>query len=216
MSTLNILRENIRIFLSIVPMVMSPIGLLLNLATIFVYNRKSFRKEIHGYLYIIQGIFDNLLILITWLQYYSIGIGNDFTLISNFNCKIISFLIRFLAQMPAWIQVLITVTRALSIRSSIRFSFLKNKTKMTQVIFLIIIMLILANLANFFQESYEIKIQNVNDTLRTQTVCTGTREVLLARDLCAILFRIIIPFVLMIGFNFLLIKSILASRKRLK
>ena len=159
------------------------------------------------------------------LTYLTSAYGHDLALWSDFWCKFFPCLARILSQTSSWIQVLITFDRYILIAHPSKACHLKNRKLISWVIIVTILLLCLINvLPNlfFYIQTTEIILQpntnqtHVNLTIVTTISCTSRDYIVLVRDLISVLFRTIVPFVLICYGNFSLIQTFLKSKRKIQ
>ena len=156
--------------------------------------------------------------MIFFVNYISIGINRDLSLISNFACKLMPYLVRVTVQIPSWIQVLITLDRLIYIRYFNRFAFMQNKKILAFIITAMVSVLLLVNFESLLYNIIDTTQQSSNATTNTTPIysCTSDKPIIVARDMTAVISRTIIPFILIVLLNSLLVRSVTESKAKFK
>ena len=205
--------EIIEFYLLFLP---AQIGIVLNIASIFVFVNKKFNKTKMGFFYISLS-FSHTIALVYYLfllhsnhflHYQLLNLNDTF-------CKVVSFL-RFTTQISPWFQVILTIHRFIICKYP-KYSQLMNKFW-----FLIKVMLATCIFISFFSIgnlffSLQIHVDDDNDTYsnnRTlnvsiqKTICTANGLVLLLTEVEAYIFRLFLPFMLIFIMTIVLHKNI--------
>jgi hypothetical protein len=194
--------------------IITPIGIFLNICSFLIFTRERFHKTTMGFYNMALAIFDILALTITFILFFPITIGNDLSVISDVSCKLISFLVRTFTQVPSWLQVMVSFDRMLSVKYPQRFSLLNKKSFLAGIIGIIVCMVMIINIPNFFMNiEIESSFDSTTNSTRIKKSCTGTFEMLLVRDLIGLTNRTIVPFILMISFNIVIIRKLLKTKR---
>ena len=195
-----------------------PLGILLNMISIYIYSRPNLNKTNMGFFYFHLSIWNTLVLI-----YYLFVMDSkqifpyDLTTSSNSACKIVTFIRRCLREVPCWIEALITLERYLTIcyPNRKRFKFIKSKSNFLIIIFITILTLGLISVENFFYFLVQYQ-QTLNETMITSSSykCESTKFIEIFSDMISILFRTIIPGILMSIFSLLLIKQVKHVKKQ--
>ncbi|CAF0716554.1 unnamed protein product [Brachionus calyciflorus] len=187
-----------------------PIGFVLNLLSLVIFSRKKFRSLRIGIIYRAITIADLVAILFCFLIYFSPTINNDLQIASDISCKLLNLFMRTCAQSSSWINLLLTIDRFLLIKySSKKFKLFHNETLLPLIIVGIFIFIAMANSSVLWFNVIE--RQSFNQTTK---ICMGSQTALFFRDLMAILFRTVLPFILIFILNTILIKAFVEQKQK--
>ena len=185
-----------------------PLGILLNMISIFIFTRPNLNKTNMGFFYFHLSIWNTIVLIYYFFVMDSKSTLNyDLSTHSDMMCKLITFFRRFIREIPAWIDALITFDRYLTIchHATNRFKFMKRKSNIILIIYGIILLLALVSYENFFYYLNE-----------TSKKCVSTRTNAILSDIISISLRTVIPGFLMCLFSILLIKHVKRIRKNAK
>ena len=190
-----------------------PLGIVLNLFSIFIFLRKKFQKNKVGFLNIIL-IISQTLGLIFGLLIYSLlpSIGFNLDIHSNINCKLLRYCRRIFGQFASWCQVLLTIDLFLFTKFSRKYRFFKKKRNLLLSIIIIFIMLMIINIADLF---YELKETTYNNKTYRKGCRSNSSTVMLFSRLPSILFRNWIPFCILMFLSIFIFKSLLDQRRKI-
>ena len=194
-----------------------PVGIALNILSSIVFMRKKFSKMTMGFYNIVISIVNIIFSIFGVLVFFGQSIGKDLSLISDFSCIFLSFAIRVFSQMSSWMNVFVTVDRMVSITYPNKYLLLKNKKKLSVLILIQFILLCILNAPNFFLkvQTYSTKNPITNDTITTKS-CTSTELMVTVRDVITVLFRGVLPIILMISMNVFLIYKLIKEKSKFK
>ena len=201
-----------------------PIGVILNLATIFIFARSSSvtkKNTILSLLYIGLSIYDILALLNSILFAQLLPSLNIYLVkFSNANCIALSWYRKSVIQSPSWIQVIITLERYLSICYPNKFGLFKRKRNVIGMFLTVIVTLTVVNMGQawyYLNNSYYVYNDDDNSSLvplNTTSVCTSSTAVSLLTDIINVLFRFLFPITIMIVLNVLISRRLYESKKR--
>jgi hypothetical protein len=218
---LKYIKQLTRDLLYITCIVLIPTGVAFNSISIVVFSQKKLRKQMMSFYYIVLAILDLLVLAVYFISFYYFTLGIDITLVSTLMCKLFSYLFRVTTQLTSWWQLFMTIDRAFLVKYPKRFKMLKKRRTLCALLACLLATLTLVNFANFVFEVADSGSTFSSDTNKTThaivmiKMCKTNTIISLIRDSLSQLFRTIIPYVLMIIFNFLLIRTVLNSKKRL-
>lgn len=197
-------------------LIMMPIGVLFNLMSIIVFLRKRLRSTIMAYYNTLLAVCNILALFTLFTYYFTISIKSDITLLSQFMCKLVNYVLRICIHSVSWTQCAMIIDRMLVISFHNRFTFLKNKNIISIILVANLLVLMVANLSNFqLYINYENKTYQ-NQTRLATAACTSTLTILLIRDIISLMLRAILPFIIMLISNIILILSIIKLKKMQK
>jgi hypothetical protein len=197
-----------------------PIGIVLNLFAIYIFQRPRLNKTTMGFLYTCQALADMFLLIQTIFvargeMVFKMKIYNR----SEFLCSISNFLRRFALHMCAFIYVFITVDRFLCVHYPNRFKFLKKRSYLSLIILIIAIFLVFYDSINLV---YYLKYTTVTSVVNNKTVnstvvsCITSYEVTIAADIMGPAMRVYVPTFIMMILNGKLVHFLFLSKKRVK
>jgi hypothetical protein len=189
--------------------VMMPLGIVLNIISIFIFMRPSLNKTNMGFIFTMLALVDTIS-----LFYYFLVVrpNNVFGYTVNFFCGMSSYLRRTIFNYSSWIQAYVSVDRFVSIYFPSRAVFFKKKTFSLFIMLAILCLVLLTNFTNLM--TYPVtQINPANN--RTSTTCFTPREWQIVTPIIAMLMRICIPFAIMIIFNTLISMRLFDSKKKI-
>lgn len=197
-----------------------PIGTSLNIATIAIYLRKKFQNCNFGFISAILVLFEIVSLIFTCVLYkYLASIDQDPSNNSDWVCFIFQYFGRIFQQIPAFIQVFISIYQYLQINLATSHSSL-FKTKKS-ILITILIEIALISLVNIPNLNKILVYSNLTDwdnstiLKNKQTVsCIHTREISLLAGVETGLMRTVIPLSLLLIVNYMIARKLLASRKK--
>lgn len=137
------------------PIIIVPIGIVLNMMTMVVYCSEKQLKTISGtrtdLIHLALGACDifallNSLLFVQFLPTIKINLTDA----TDASCKLTNLWRKFAIQSPSWMQVLITLDRFRSVVCPKRMFFFRNKCQLSLVIMGIFLMIILVNLGQLW------------------------------------------------------------------
>jgi hypothetical protein len=166
----------------------------------------------------VLAILDLLVLIAYFTSFYYFTLGIDATLMSRHTCKLFSYLFRITTQLTSWWQLVMTIDRTLMVKYPRRFKIFEKKRPLCALLACLFVTLTLVNIVNFLYDLVEttpLQSNSTNQTAAVTRACAAPSTALsLIRDFVSQLFRTIIPYLLMIVFNFVLIKTLIKSRKK--
>lgn len=201
-----------KIYVFSLSIILFPIGIILNSLSICVFRRKNLRKTTMSFYNIILSVSYIALFFLSVFQYANFGTNQDFVLASTSNCIFFNFASRVLLQMVSWLSVLLTLDRTIWVLAPNRFFFMKNFKFLSLLILGLFAALIILNSPNFF---YKLTDANSTSVLNITKLCTMEYQFSNARSSISVLFRLIIPFTLIVIMNYFLIKRLATTSHNL-
>jgi hypothetical protein len=200
LSLINKILNHICAFIGIVSLVAS-------LFAIIVFSRKKFHNTIFSTYFRLESIFDMLSILVRINYFLKRNKLNDLKDISNATCKLYVFIDLFIRSISAWILVLISFDRFLSIVFPTRFLFRK---KFRLQLFACLI-LFSSNILFSVPIALTYEIYNIVEfENKTFIMCYMTNPYY---NLVYVALTIIVPFILMFIFTLITLSFIYKSRR---
>lgn len=193
-----------------------PLGIVTNTIEIAIFQMGKFHKTTMGFFFTINATL-NIITIVYLLIFIPAAVFNNYLhLSSDFSCKVYYFFLRLLYQASSWLQVIITADRLLFILFPNRFKFQKNKKILSIILLGVFFCISLLNIPNLMLYRNVILSHQPNNQTIITIYCTAQPQVLIARDILLISFRIFIPFILMLLMNLTLIFKVKKCRKKIK
>nr|QVK45688.1 G protein-coupled receptor [Proales similis] len=195
--------------------IVSPIGVLLNMFSFYVFSRPRLNKTNMGFLYRWQSAVDIILLLLTTFVFASRSVfGVSFANTSDFLCRVLTFLRRFILHASSWMTLFITFDRFMAVRMPTKLTELrKNKLHLSLVILAMFALIALVDVENLFYYLEQTEVVRGNQTT-VQSVCTASPLVYALSDIISIVMRTYVPFVLMTVFDALIVRRIVQSKNK--
>ena len=114
-------------FTYFINLIICPTGVALNMVSILVFSRKSFKANTMGFYYTSIALIDISVLVAGFINYYSVTTNQDVSLISTFSCVLMTYSNRITLQMSSWANVLITFDRLICVTYRNKFAFMKKK-----------------------------------------------------------------------------------------
>jgi hypothetical protein len=208
-----------------------PIGVILNMSTIFIFSRSSKvtkTNTILNLLYIGLSVYDilalfNSILFAQLLPSLNIYIVNY----SKANCIALNWYRKAVIQSPSWVQVIITFERYLSVCYANKFGLFKRKRNVIVMLVSVFVILTVVNTGHAW--FYTVLVTknatdyaySGDDSLRilitnSSRTCTSSKIVALVTDFINVAFRFVIPITIMIVLNVLISRNLYKSKKRSK
>jgi hypothetical protein len=178
--------------------------------------RKQFSKYNIGFYNIYIAVNNNIVIILAFLIFYSQSKDDDVQLWSNVACKSINFIFRSLVMYNSWLNVLITVDRLLCIKYPNKYKHIEKRKFIYPILFFLLLGNMICNSPSLLLYVVSIQTYNqiTNQTLITKK-CTSAELAINIRDTLVIIFRILLPFLLMFIFNITIIKNLRRMKNNL-
>ena len=132
-----------------------PIGIVINILSIFIFKRKSLNKNTNmGYMYSTLSLFNicalmNSILFTQFLPYFDI----DITSYSEYGCKFLNLWRRFAKQSPSIHQILIAFMFYFSVKQPNRSRFIQDKRVIAKIMCLNAIVILIVNSLYLFFKS---------------------------------------------------------------
>ena len=199
--------EIIEFYLLFLPM---PFGIVLNIASVFIFMNKKFNKTNMGFYYISLSISHTIALI-----YYLFLLDSQHFLhyhllnINDASCKIIIFL-RCLIQISPWFQVILTFHRFIICKYPKKSEFMDKTSSLVKILLATCVFISFFSFGNIFY-SLSIKTYSANQTLNHSiqtSICTASSLVVFITEIESFLFRILIPFTLICIMTIVLYRNI--------
>ncbi|CAF1023040.1 unnamed protein product [Brachionus calyciflorus] len=137
---------------------------------------------------------------------------------SSLTCVVYSFILRVLYQANSWLNVAITTDRLLFILYPNRYKIQKNKKFISLILIGLSFLILILNTPNFFYYLSIIETKPSSTTNQSLIIekCTADPDIILIRSLITILFRIVLPFLLMLFMNVILVYKVFKSKNKFR
>jgi hypothetical protein len=183
-----------------------PIGIILDLFTSIIFKRKRFKNITMGFYYSNLSLINSLALINGVTFYLPYSLDNNLGHISSFTCMFFKYTRLIFIQMSVWLQLLITFERTVSIRYPSRFLILKKKKCLVGELIFLFAILTLLIVPVWYYELEEQKHGKVK--------CENPKYSLYLHIEGAIV-GFSVPFVIMLILNFVLVGTIILSKKRI-
>lgn len=182
-----------------------PIGLILNIITIYIFSRDNLQKYKLGYLYIFSAFYDSLAIFSFIFYKY---LPTEYTNIessSSFICHTYQFFMRSLQHTPSVFQVLLALDRFFKVVFvSKQLGFTK---KFKTLLFISVIIFISILVVNSFNLTKYLDYD--------KNKCVIAKEYSILTDIISCLIRTILPSLFIFVFNIVIIVRLVKSKNKL-
>jgi hypothetical protein len=190
--------------------VVVPIGIALNIFSAVIFLRKHIRSTNMAFYNQMISITNALTLLYYMLvQQSSIVFNDNFFVVSDWLCKMLTFIRRTIREIEPIIESVMVFDRFVNVYFPFKLRFLQKKKVILAVIvtiFLIYAGISYQNLEYYLSVTYK---NNSNGSLIVASKsCTATRAVAIEADFVSALLRSFIPFFIMIVCNLLMMKKL--------
>ncbi|CAF0808259.1 unnamed protein product [Brachionus calyciflorus] len=196
-------------FLLIANLLMTPMGLVANTLSIFVFLGKRFESNFIRNYYITIAIYDNLTAIIAFIYLFPFGFRLDLQIMSVVSCRLIAYYIRIIPQMSAWVNVMLTIDMLSTVKRVKRNGLLQNTKTFIIAMILLLVLFHLVDAPNLW-----LRLENVESGNTTRVICTGDPFIVLFRDLISQVFRVYMPYITVFFLNLWLIKILTQSKRK--
>ncbi len=181
---------------------------ILNTIQIIVFSRSRFQKTNIGFLSSLLAFIDFIGLFWSFVIYKYLPLINlNLALVSSFTCFTFKWISRIFQQMPLYTQAFITLVNFLKVKHPRRFVFLNKNLNIIYIITIIFICEGIVNIPNMFQY---ITYKN-----NTAYLCSTTNTQAIMANFTTSMLRSIIPILIMIILDFLIIKTLFVSKKKI-
>jgi hypothetical protein len=176
---------------------------------IIVFSRRKFQKTNIGFLSILLALVDFIGLSWNFIVYkYLPLIHLNLALVHPFTCFTFKYISRIFQQMPLYTQAFITLVNFLKVKYPRRFLYLNKNVNIIYIMILIFLCEGLVNTGNLFQY---ITYKN-----GTASACgTASNTIAIVANFTTSMLRSAIPAVFMIILDFLTIKILFVSKRRI-
>ena len=214
-TSLNLINNQINYWFE---MITSPIGVCLNLISMYIFSRPSLNKTNMGFFYLNITFWNVIVLLFSFFLINSkITLGYDLSITSDTACALVWFIRRVTRLFPPWIEVLVTFDRYLFIFYTNRFNFIRVKRNISYIIIGIFVLLLFQSIPNLFFRTSESKdIENQSNGSYIVIKCSGSKNLSIVSDTISLFIKTIIPSLIMLILSLIIIKKIKNQKKKLK
>jgi hypothetical protein len=197
--------QSVRIIFFYDSVVLVPIGILLNLIQIYVFNSKDFKKLKFGFLMKNLVILESISLVWSIIVFkYLTSIGINISSYSEFTCVTFLYIVRIIQKMPLFYQIFVSFISYLSVAYPSKCISFCNKKNLSLCLIGIIIFNLIINIPNLFRN-----IEIVNNT----KICIASDQLDMISSIDFSLFRFLLPFILFIIINSLTLKELIKSKR---
>ncbi|RNA08025.1 FMRFamide receptor-like [Brachionus plicatilis] len=210
-----------RILNLVFPLVLIPFGSISNIITVFIYQQKPFKNTSIRFYYSILAITDTLALVIGSVKFFLMATNLIGILtFSSLGCKFFITSVYILSEYSAWVLVITSIDRLISILNYPSFIFLKTKKFRYSSSLILFFVIFLFNYPSFIY--LQITIEQVNINNRTKEIyytCELDSESYYTnelRDFIDLLMFALLPFLFMIIANGLISYKIIKSKNKFR
>ena len=195
--------------------VVSNIGILGNCFNLLLCMNQRITRDVMCYFNIWMSIFNILSLIAGQINYLPQSLGyQDFTLTSDYSCKLLYYFARVFAQTSAWLNVMATLERVAYFSKHKLFTFITSKYAPTATCFGLIAILLVLNVPNLFFNLVHVSTFDLEKNQATS--CTSTNLIILIRNIEIALIRIFLPIVLQTFLTIVLLRHLNKIKVNLK
>lgn len=203
------------------PLVLIPIGFASNMITVFIYQQKPFKKSSIRFYYSICAVTDTLALIIGSIKFFLMATNLiEILTYTSIGCKFFITSIYILSEYSAWILVITSIDRLISILNYSSFFFLKTKKFRYFISCILFLIIFFINFPSLIYLQITIVQLNINNctkeifyTCELDSESYYTNE---TRDIIDLFMYALLPFLFMIVSNGLISYKIIKSKKKFK
>lgn len=190
--------------------ILGGIGFILNLIGMVVFSRKRFKKCTMGSYNIAIAIVNNIIITVIIWNYVPFYFNINPLTTCLATCILINYLQHCFTVVSSWLDMFITIDRMLGITFPKKFENTKKRKNIYLLTFFVCFISILIHtpFLKYKLVSSSTKLNNTNNTQSKSILCQTDNDNLLTINVITIIFRIMIPFLVMIISNIILINNL--------
>jgi hypothetical protein len=194
------------------------VGGLSNLLAYIVYCRPSLNHTNMGFFNRCLAFSNILTLLFSLLMYSGLFVEFDFNTNSNFSCQFIMWFRKSIREFSPVIETVFTVDRFLNVVYPGRFLFTKNNRNVFYVLCGLFVFILLVNAENYLfyvstSMSVYMSVENVTRVF-IQKSCIADEAVTLSSDIILATLRCFLPIMIMVVFNYLIVRKLVESSNR--
>ena len=191
------------------------LGFVTNILNIVICSRKSMHANTMGYYNILMSLFNILSFVCAYLLFFPVSAGlKDLLLESYYNCILVTYFTRVFIQMSSWLNVMVSIDRAICISFPHRFKFLTEKKFISCILIFLFVIICGLNVPNLFFK-LGTQIIFISNETSNNTICGSSNDIILLKYTIIIVMRIVIPILLTVFLNIVLIHKLFVSRSSL-
>jgi hypothetical protein len=195
-----------------------PIGILLDVFSIYIFSKRSLQKTNMGFLFVCKLSIDIILMVsYIFLLRSQLLFNVDIKTYSNLACSLFSFYRRYILHISGFMTVFISFDRFVYIHYSGKFSCMQDRKKLVSVLVAMFLVIGLIDLEKLLYHVVEKKTTFSADTTQSATSleCVSMFKSGIPSEMISILMRIHIPIILMFVFNSILIHDLFKSKSKM-
>jgi hypothetical protein len=209
-----------------------PIGLVLDIFSLYIYTKPSLNKTNMGFLYFWQALADILVMLLSLFlsrsrELFDVNLPNY----SEFLCKFNSFARRYLVHLSSWMNVIACFDRFIFVLYPSSSKFMKRKLNLFGLIMAMFATLALLNIHNLFSYLMPISVvqtlvlESIGNTSRSNQSstkiivgynCIASPFVLAMSSFVSIILRTAVPFIVMAVLNVMIVRRLRANKRKVQ
>ena len=196
-------------------LIVANVGFLVNFLNIitFILRGEKFSKNSMRFYNLLISTSNILALVASYVYLFPNTMGmQNFELISNISCILLSYALRVFLQLSSWLNVMTTLDRLICLTYPGRCKWSKDTRKLTVAALGLFLGLVLINLPNAW---FKLETQTTNAANETLLLCTANANIVKLRDFLGVSMRFAVPFVLELLFNVVLIYTFIAQKKTL-
>ena len=191
------------------------LGFITNILNIVICSRKRMHVNTMGFYNILMSIFNILSFVCAYLLFFPVSAGlKDLLLESYYSCILVTYSTRVFIQMSSWLNVMVSMDRAILISFPRKFKFLKEKKFISCIVLVLFVIICGLNVPNLFFKLGS-QITFISNETSNHTICGSSNDIVLLKYTIIIVMRIVVPIVLTVILNIILIRKLFVSRHSL-
>lgn len=195
----------------------TPIGLVGNVICMIVFWQKSLNNNtLNGVMNAFFSLFNIIalvdqFLIVDFLPFFDVELVD----ISNASCKVFTYFRYTFAQLPCIHQTLTTFILFLNIKYPWMGTFTSRKSFVFKIIGAELLLILTADLSYFWYNLIQVNVfNNVTNQTTTSYVCTSTFAIVVQSNITQLMFRFVVPFVLILIFNYQVLVISRVSKRR--
>jgi hypothetical protein len=191
----------------------SLIGIITNILSFIIFSRKIFQNTIFSTYFRFMIIFDNIALLFPINKLFELNYNIYFSDFNNHLCKLRYYIIYFVFPISAWILVIVSIDRFLSIVYPNKFIFRKKTVFQLMMCLLVLSINLVYYIPNlFYYIKVNVKLDNSTNQSRIIYKCSNPG---IPIEWLNMLLTTILPFIFMFSFTSLTVFMLFKSRKKI-
>ena len=197
-------------------LIVANIGFLVNFLNIitFILRGEKFSKNSMRFYNLLISTSNILALVASYVYLFPNTMGmQNFELISNISCILLSYALRVFLQLSSWLNVMTTLDRLICLTYPGRCKWIKDTRKLTVAALGLFLGLVLINLPNAW---FKLETQTTNAANETSLLCTANANIVGLRDLIGVSMRFAVPLVFEVLLNVVLIYKLAEQKHKLR